>query len=146
MIIDTSAIVAVLYDEPDSALFVQAIASADRRLLSAASYLEAAILIDRSDDPVFRARLDDLLAVLEVEMVPVTIEQARIARQAHRQFGRGSGHPAQLNFGDCFAYALAKERSEPLLFKGDDFSQTDIPLVGRREERRRLSEALAAYR
>jgi uncharacterized protein with PIN domain len=60
-------------------------------------------------------------------------------------YGRGTGHPARLNFGDCFAYALAKERNEPLLFKGDDFSQTDIPLVGRREDRRRLSEALAAY-
>ena len=145
MIVDTSAIVAILYDEPDSALFVRAIADGDPRLMSAASYLEAAILIDRSADPVFRARLDDLLATLEVEVVPVTTEQARIARQAHQQFGRGSSHPARLNFGDCFAYALAKERNEPLLFKGADFAQTDIPLVGRREERRRLSEAFAAY-
>ena len=145
MIVDTSAIVAILYAQPDSTLFVRAIAGGDPRLMSAANYLEAAILIDRSLDPVFRARLDDLLATLDIEIVPVTAEQARIARRAHQQFGRGSGHPARLNFGDCFAYALARERNEPLLFKGDDFAQTDIPFVGRREERRRLSDALAAY-
>ena len=145
MIVDTSAILAILYDEADSVSLVHAIASGRPRLMSAASYLEAAIVVDRSQDPVVRARLDELLGSLDIEIAPVTAEHARIARQAHHSFGRGRGHPARLNFGDCFAYALAKERNEPLLFKGDDFGQTDIPLVGRREERQRLSEALAGY-
>ena len=76
---------------------------------------------------------------------PVTASQARIAREAYRDFGMGSGHPAGLNFGDCFAYALARELDEPLLFKGDDFGHTDIPYVGRPTERRRLHEVLATY-
>jgi ribonuclease VapC len=145
VIVDSSALIAILNDEPDGPALARAIANAEVRLMSAASYLECSIVIDRSPDPVFRARLDDLLRQLEIEVVPVTFEQARLAREAHRAFGRGSGHPARLNFGDCFAYALARERNQPLLYKGDDFAQTDIPLVGRREERRRLSEAMAAY-
>ncbi len=76
---------------------------------------------------------------------PVTEAQARIAREAYRDFGKGSGHRAGLNYGDCFAYALARELNEPLLFKGDDFSHTDIPFVGRPAERRRLSEIFASY-
>jgi ribonuclease VapC len=145
VIIDTSALVAIVRDEPDAAALTHAIATAEMRHMSAATYLESSIVIDRSNDLVLRARLDDLLREMDIEVVAVTPEQARLARVAHQHFGRGSGHPARLNFGDCFAYALAKERDEPLLYKGDDFAYTDIALVGAREERRRLSETLAAY-
>ena len=83
-------------------------------------------MIDGSRDPIASRRFDDLLRVGEFSIEPVTEEQARIAREAYRDFGKGSGHPAQLNFGDCFAYGLAKVTGEPLLFKGNDFSRTDI--------------------
>jgi ribonuclease VapC len=145
VIIDTSVIVAIVRRDSGYRAYFQAIDASGERLLSAASYVEAAIVLDQSSDPVVRAALDDLLRDLEVQVVPVTVEQARIARQAHQQFGRGRGHPARLNFGDCFAYALARERNQPLLYKGGDFALTDIPLVGRREERHRISEALSAY-
>jgi ribonuclease VapC len=97
MIIDTSALIAILRDEPEAPLFARAIQSAATRRLSAANYLEAAIVIDGSRDPI-----------------------------ASRRFDKGSGHPAGLNFGDCFAYALARATGEPLLFKGDDFTHTDV--------------------
>jgi ribonuclease VapC len=145
VIVDTSVLIAILKREPGYRAYLEALIASDQRLLSAASFVESSIVLDRSPDPIVRAALDDLLRDLEVEIVPVTLEQARLARDAHRAFGRGSGHPARLNFGDCFAYALARERNQPLLYKGDDFAQTDMPLVGRREERRRLSEAMAAY-
>ena len=83
-------------------------------------------MIDESRDPVARRRFDDLLREAGISVEPVTEEQARLAREAYRDFGRGSGHPAKLNFGDCFAYALAKAMDEPLLFKGEDFSRTDV--------------------
>jgi ribonuclease VapC len=89
--------------------------------VSAANYVETAAVIDRSRDPVASRKVDELLAVSEVTIVAVTERQARIAREAYRDFGQGGGHPAQLNFGDCFAYALAKDTGEPLLFKGDGF-------------------------
>lgn len=145
MIIDTSAIVSILNAEPDAAALLWAIRGARPRRLSAASYLEIAIVVDRSPDPVVRAGVDALLARLNIVIEPVTPAQARLARDAHRSFGRQSGHPARLNFGDCLVYALAKETGEPLLFKGLDFSRTDIPFVGPRDERRRLSELLAPY-
>lgn len=94
--------------------------------MSAANFLEAAIVVDAKRRPVASRRLDDLLEELDVVIEPVTEEQARIARAAYRDYGRGSGHPARLNFGDCFAYALARATGEPLLFKGDDFIHTDI--------------------
>lgn len=94
--------------------------------MSVASYLEAAILIDRSGDPIASRRFDSLIEVAGIVLEPVSIGQAFLARQAFRDFGRGSGHPAKLNFGDCFSYALAKEKGEPLLFKGKDFSNTDV--------------------
>jgi ribonuclease VapC len=100
--------------------------AASRRRISAANFLETAIVIDGSRDPVASRRFDDLPRVAQVAIEPVTETQARVARDAYRDFGRGSGHPARLNFGDCFAYALARETAEPLLFKGDDFSLTDI--------------------
>lgn len=99
---------------------------ADSVNLSAASYLETGIVVDRIGDPILSRRLDDLLLDLEVEVAAVTPAQARLARQAYRDYGTGSGHPAGLNFGDCFSYALAASTRQPLLFKGDDFSRTDV--------------------
>ena len=121
MIVDTSALIAILRDEPEARAFAIAIADADRRRVSAANYLEAAIVIDGSRDPIASRRFDDLLREGGIAIEPVTEEQAKVAREAYRDFGRGSGHAAQLNFGDCFAYALAMTTGEPLLFKGDDF-------------------------
>jgi ribonuclease VapC len=129
MIVDTSALIAILRDEPKAREFAIAIAGADRRRVSAANYLEAAIVIDGSRDPIASRRFDDLVREAEISIELVTAEQARVAREAYRDFGRGSGHPARLNFGDCFAYALAKTTGEPLLFKGDDFFHAGIPGV-----------------
>jgi ribonuclease VapC len=121
MIVDTSALIAILRDEPEARAFAIAIADADHRRISAANYLEAAIVIDGSHDPIASRRFDDLLREAAIAIEPVTAEQAKVAREAYRDFGRGSGHAARLNFGDCFAYALAKTTGESLLFKGDDF-------------------------
>jgi ribonuclease VapC len=126
LIADTSAIIAILRDEPEAERCAQAIAGAASCRLSAASFVEAAAVIDGSRDPIASRRFDELLREAQIIIEPVTEDQARIARDAYRDFGRGSGHPAQLNFGDCFAYALAKVVGEPLLFKGDDFGHTDI--------------------
>jgi ribonuclease VapC len=126
MIVDTSAIVSVLKNEPDAGAFQVAISRAFPPRLSAASYLEIGIVIDKGRDPVLSRSLDDFVARVGIEIEPVTEHQARIAREAYRDFGKGSGHPAQLNFGDCFAYALAKDKAEPLLFKGADFAHTDV--------------------
>jgi len=126
MILDSSAVVAMLRYEPEAAAFMIAANDADSRLLSAANFLETAMVIDRYQDAAARRSLDDFLETSEITVVPVTVAQAHLARAAFRDFGRGSGHPARLNFGDCFAYALAKDTSEPLLFKGNDFSHTDI--------------------
>ncbi len=96
------------------------------RRLSAANYVEAGAVIDRSEDPIASRRLDELIKIAKISIEPVTETQAKLAREAYRDFGKGSGHPAGLNFGDCFAYALAREMGEPLLFKGNDFTHTDI--------------------
>jgi ribonuclease VapC len=130
MIVDSSALLAILRNEPETAHCARAIENAISRRISAASFLETAIVIDGSRDPIASRRFDDLLREAEVLIEPVTEAQARIAREAYRDFGKGSGHPAQLNFGDCFTYALAKAKGEPLLFKGNDFTHTDItPLL-----------------
>ncbi len=126
MIIDTSAVIAILRDEPDAAAYAKAIEAAATRKISAANFLEAAIVIDLSRDPIASRRFDELCEEAQLVIEPVTEAQVRIAREAYRDFGRGSGHLAKLNFGDCFAYALSKVTGEPLLFKGDDFSRTDI--------------------
>lgn len=126
MIIDTSAVIAILRAEPEAATFAAAIETATGRSISAANFLEAAVVIDGSHDPVASRRFDELLSEAEVAVAPVTESQARIARSAYADFGKGSGHPAGLNFGDCFAYALATDKGEPLLFKGDDFVHTDV--------------------
>jgi ribonuclease VapC len=126
MIVDSSAILAILRAEPEAPAFAQAIEDASVVRISAANFLETAIVIDGSRDPIASRRLDDLLRAAGIEIEPVTEVQARIAREAYRDFGKGSGHPAQLNFGDCFAYALCKTARESLLFKGNDFTRTDI--------------------
>lgn len=126
MIIDTSALIAILRREPEAAALAEAIEAAEQCRISAANYLEAAIVIDGRRDPVASRRFDDLLQEAEIAIEPVDAEQARLAREAYRDYGKASGHPARLNFGDCFSYALARSRREPLLFKGEDFTHTDI--------------------
>ncbi len=126
MIVDTSALIAILRNEPEAPAMAQAIEEAAERQISAANWLEAAAVIDGSRDPVASRQFDQLLDVARIMLAPVTEQQARIARAAYRDFGKGSGHPAGLNFGDCFAYALAKDTGEPLLFKGRDFAHTDV--------------------
>lgn len=127
MIVDSSAVIAVLRDEADAAVFAAALTdSAEPRLMSAASWLEAAIVIDGSRDPVASARFDHFCRRASIELVEVTASQAALARRAYQDYGKGSGHPANLNYGDCFSYALARETAERLLFKGQDFARTDI--------------------
>jgi ribonuclease VapC len=125
MIVDTSALLAVFFNEPEAEDFARAIAGAEVSRISAANLLEAGIVADNQTDPRTGRQLDALVANFRLRIEPVTDEQVRIARQAYVDFGRGN-HPAALNFGDCFAYALAKAIGEPLLFKGNDFGQTDI--------------------
>jgi ribonuclease VapC len=125
MILDTSALLAILLREPEAESFARAIEASDVVRLSVAGYLEAAIFVDRHGDEVRRAMLDTFLEEFSIRLEPVTVEQARTARQAFRSFGKGQ-HPAGLNFGDCFTYALAKAVREPVLYKGNDFSQTDL--------------------
>lgn len=126
MIIDTSALLAILRDEPDAAVYAEAIQVVESRRLSAVSFVEAAVVVDGGRDPVASRGFDELLQEAQIIVTPITEAQARVARDAYRDFGRGSGHPAKLNFGDCFAYALAKATGEPLLFKGKDFVHTDV--------------------
>ena len=132
MIVDTSALIAILRDAPEARTCARAIESSVIRRVSAGNFVETALIIDGSRDPIASRRFDDLMKEAQIIIEPVTEAQARIAREAYRDFGKGSGHPARLNFGDCFAYALAKITGEPLLFKGDDFSQTDIVPAWRR--------------
>ena len=126
MIIDSSALIAILLAEPEALACAQAIESAAHRRISAVNYVEAAIVIDGRGDPIASDRFDDLLREALIDIEPVDKVQAETARQAYRTFGRGSGHPARLNFGDCFAYALSRRRGEALLFKGNDFIHTDV--------------------
>jgi ribonuclease VapC len=126
MIMDSSALVAILTDEPDALALAQVLDRQQTVRLSAASYLETSIVLDKHRDVVLSAKLDGLIESAKVVIEPVTPEQARIAREAYRNYGKGSGHRANLNFGDCFSYALAREKREPLLYKGDDFAHTDL--------------------
>lgn len=126
MIIDASAIVAILKNEPDFLTFIDAIYASDRRYISAATVVEISAVVDPNRDPVLNQRLDLIIRDAKIEVVPVDAEQVRFARQALRDFGKNSGHTARLNFGDSFSYALARQKGLPLLFKGNDFSQTDI--------------------
>ena len=125
MIIDTSAVLAILLGEADANRYEQAIATASPRRMSVVALLEAAMVLESRGGATAGHELDVLLERASVELVAVTPEQASTARHAWRRFGKGN-HPAGLNFGDCFAYALADVTGEPLLFKGDDFARTDI--------------------
>lgn len=125
MVIDSSALLAVLLDEADAPAIARAIEAGSPRLLSAASLLETSIVIESRKGEAGGRELDLLLSRAAIEIVAVDPHQIEIARRAWRNFGKGR-HPAGLNFGDCFAYALAKARDLPLLFLGNDFSQTDI--------------------
>ena len=128
MVIDTSALLAVLLQEPDAARVADAIEAGSPRLLSAATLLEASIVIESRKGEAGGRELDLLVYRGGIEIVPVDQGQAETARAAWRRFGKGR-HPAALNYGDCFAYALAKSRRLPLLFRGDDFSRTDVDCV-----------------
>jgi ribonuclease VapC len=126
MIVDTSAFIAILKNEPEAEAFSRAIEAAKSVRISAASYLESRIVIGRYKDPILTARLEEILENPGLQIEPVTAAQAKIAWEAYRDYGRGSGHAANLNFGDCFSYALARTTREPILFKGDDFIHTDL--------------------
>lgn len=124
MIVDSSALLAVVQGEPEARECGELLLANDCAI-SAANWLEAGIVVDnRSVDA--QRDLDELLDLANIAIEPVTAEHARLARDAYRRYGKGSGHPAQLNFGDCFAYALAVSRGEALLFVGDDFTETDV--------------------
>lgn len=129
MILDSSSIVAILRAEPEAPDFTRAIQSAiessEGCSVCAVSYLEASVVIDSGRDAIASRRFDDFFRASKIRVEAVTPRQAEIARQAYRDFGKGR-HKAGLNLGDCFAYALAKEMDEPLLFKGNDFNRTDI--------------------
>ena len=131
MIIDSSAVVAFLKGEDDALLYDEALSDAASTdppsgRMSAATLVEVSVVIDGAKDPVLSRQLDDLMRNNRVVVEPFTADHARIARDAYRDFGRGSGHPARLNIGDCFSYALAKATDEPLLYKGEDFVHTDV--------------------
>jgi len=125
MVIDTSALVAILQDEPERGAFNKAIEAADRRSMSVVSFVEASMILEARFGPDGVRALDLVIAKAGIELVPVDAEQAHAARIAFRAYGKRR-HPAGLNFGDCFAYALARTLGEPLLFKGPDFSLTDV--------------------
>ena len=125
MILDSSAVLAILFGEPDAVYYEKTIAAAQACRMSAANLLETAIVVESRGGSAAGYELDVFLERAGIELVPVTPRQVEAARLAWRRFGRGN-HPARLNFGDCFAYALAKATGEPLLFKGEDFAQTDI--------------------
>jgi ribonuclease VapC len=128
MVIDTSAIIAILLKEPEAPLLADRIASGSPRLMSAASLLEASMVIETRKGEAGGRELDLFIYRTGIEIVPVDQEQAEVARIAWRQYGKGR-HPAGLNYGDCFSYALAKVRGAALVFKGNDFTQTDLGSV-----------------
>jgi ribonuclease VapC len=130
MIIDRSALIAILLGEPEAELFALLIARDSRRIVSTFTALETSIVIEAKKGDLGGRELDILLDRAKIEIVPLTVEQLEIARSAWRKYGRGR-HPAGLNIGDCCSYALSKCCGEPLLFKGRDFSQTDIETVPR---------------
>ena len=128
MIVDTSAVLAILFHEPDAERFATAITTASSRRMSAATLLETTIVLESRSGPGAGYELDAFLQEADIELESVTPQQAHAARRAWRRFGKGN-HPAGLNFGDCFAYALAEAMREPILFKGGDFNLTDIEVA-----------------
>ncbi len=128
MVIDTSAVAAILFDEPDAPLFEQAVERDAVRLMSAATFVELSVLVESRLGEAGGRELDLMVYQAGIEVSPLTREQAELARRAFRRFGKGR-HPAALNFGNCFSYALAQATGEALLFKGGDFSRTDVAAV-----------------
>ena len=126
MIVDPSALVGILKREPEGFALSEALDSAQSARMSAASYVEVGIVVDGWKNAVLSSQLDELILRFNIEIEPLTPDQARIARQAYRDYGKGSGHPANLNFGDCFSYALARAKREPILYTGEDFVHTDL--------------------
>jgi ribonuclease VapC len=126
MIVDSSALIAILRNEPEAVAFAKAMEAAPIVRVSAATFLETHIVLQGYRNPVLRARLDDIFDNPGIEIEPVTAKQAEIGRQAYSDYGKGSGHPANLNFGDCFSYALAQDKREPILYKCDDFVHTNL--------------------
>jgi ribonuclease VapC len=125
MVLDTSAVLAILQNEPERRKFNEAIDAAETRSLSTASFVECSMIVESRYGADGVRDLDLLIAKAQISLVAVDEEQANLARRAFRKYGKGR-HPASLNFGDCFSYALSKALQEPLLFKGNDFSQTDV--------------------
>jgi ribonuclease VapC len=125
VIVDSSTIIAILRNEPDAAAIADALQQAPILRISAVTFVEAAVVADNDRNPLLSRRFDNLIRDTQMLVEPISARQAEIARQAYRDFGKGH-HKAGLNLGDCFAYALAKEMDEPLLFKGNDFSRTDL--------------------
>ena len=126
MIVDTSAIMAIVLGEPEAEDLTRVMAAAGRLAMSVGNWIELEAVMTRRGNPEIARDVARLLETFAVALVPVSLSQAGIAREAYRTFGRGTRHPAELNFGDCFAYALAKELGEPLLFKGENFARTDV--------------------
>jgi ribonuclease VapC len=124
VIVDSSALMAIVNGEPDADRLLHAAASSSCRM-SVATWLEVCIVAD-ARSTAHGERLDRIIEALDIEIVPVSTREGQVARVAYRRYGRGSGSPAQLNFGDCFAYALSVTTGEPLLFTGDDFGHTDV--------------------
>ena len=128
MVVDSSVLVAILLLEPERQEFIDVIRAADECVMSAASFVETTVVLESRLKPDATRQLDDMLLLLGIKLSPIDIGQALGARDAYRTFGKGN-HKARLNFGDCFSYALAKELDEPLLFKGNDFSKTDVKQI-----------------
>jgi len=126
MVIDSSAVIAILFDEPEARQFLTAMQSADVCRLSAASLVEVGLVLRRHGTALQQDALAEMLHLFAVRIEAVTEDQAHRAIEAFERFGKGMGHPAGLNYGDCFSYALARQAGEPLLFKGDDFGLTDL--------------------
>lgn len=127
MIVDTSALCAVLFGEPSREHLLAQLDSASRLRAPATVLVELGIVLDARRDPRVAAFAGRTIAAFDIELRPITAALAEVARDAHRRYGRGSGHPAKLNFGDCFSYALAVVEDDVLLFTGDDFTHTDVP-------------------
>jgi ribonuclease VapC len=128
MIVDSSALICIIKNQPEAARCLKALETASQLFISAGNYLEAAIVADSREikDAFPTLALEQLMTRYAIAIEPVTVSQAELARRAHQLYGRGNASKAKLNYGDCFAYALAREKNEPLLFVGDDFTHTDI--------------------
>lgn len=126
MVVDTSALVAILLDEPEATAMIRALARDDARLVGAPTLVEAAAVMQARKGPGGEVALDALLERADIRVLPLSLPAARLARLAYARFGKGVGDPGVLNFGDCLAYGTAMAEREPLMFKGEDFSRTDM--------------------